>query len=178
MKILGFDTETTGLKAEDGDKLIEVALITYDSVTRKVEDRFVQRLDPERSISAKAQEIHGITYDELVGMPKFHHIASQVHERFEAADLVVAHNLGFDAMFFLCEFNAIGMKLPSKPSVDTMEQGRWACPDGKLPRLEELCFSLGVTYDRAAAHSADYDVFVMMECFWRGLDRGFFKTSI
>jgi DNA polymerase-3 subunit epsilon len=178
MKVMGFDSETTGLKADAGDKLIEVALLTYDFATRKLVDKYVQRLDPERSITAGAQEVHGITYDELVGMPKFRDVAPEIHKRFEAADLVIAHNLDFDAMFFLIEFQAAGFKLPSKASLDTMTEARWACPDGKFPKLQELCFALGVKYDPSLAHAADYDVDVMMQCFWRGLDRGFYTPEM
>lgn len=178
MLVTGFDTETTGLKAEAGDKLIEVALLTYDSNTRKLVDRYVQRLDPERSISPGAQDIHGIAYEELMGQPKFRDVADEIHKRLAAADLIIAHNLDFDAMFMLCEFQALAMKLPNVKSLCTMQNGRWACPDGKFPRLEELCFALGVEYDTASAHAAEYDVDCMMQCFWRGLDRGFFVPEI
>lgn len=174
MLILGLDTETTGLKAQEGDKIIEIALLTYDTATRKVVDKYVQRINPQRSIAPKAQEVHGITQADLVGMPLFADVAAEIHKRLDAADIVVAHNLEFDAMFLLCELQAAGLALPSKYSIDTMKEARWACSDGKLPRLGELCFALGVDYDAAAAHAADYDVLIMMECLWRGLDRGFY----
>lgn len=173
-RFLCFDTETSGLKPESGDRLIEVALVTYDSDTRKATRTYVQRLDPECSISSGAQAVHGIAYADLVGKPRFRDVAAEIHAQFEAADMVIAHNLPFDATFFLYEFQAAGLKLPSKPSVDTMGRGRWATPNGKLPRLGELCFALGVKYDAAAAHSALYDVERTIECFWRGLDRGFY----
>ncbi|KCY89039.1 hypothetical protein J831_3542, partial [Acinetobacter baumannii 25691_8] len=38
-----------------------------------------------------------------------------------------------------------------------------------------LCFALNIDYDPNAAHAADYDVDVMMQCFFAGLDRGFYK---
>ncbi|KAA0671905.1 DNA polymerase III subunit epsilon, partial [Acinetobacter baumannii] len=52
--ILGVDTETTGLEVENGDKIIEIALIKYDLDGAKLEE-FVQRIDPERNIDPKAQ---------------------------------------------------------------------------------------------------------------------------
>lgn len=174
MKALMFDSETTGLKAEDGDKLIEVALITYDTETRKAIDKYIQRIDPECSISAGAQEVHGISYSQLVGKPKFAEIAQHCHDLFTQADFVVAHNLVFDATFFMYEFQACGLVLPTKPSIDTMTEARWACPDGKYPKLGELCFALRVPYDPAAAHSAEYDVEVMAQCLFKGADLGFY----
>ncbi|MDY7537560.1 3'-5' exonuclease [Undibacterium sp. RTI2.1] len=175
MKIIGFDTETTGLKPMDGDKIIEIALLTYDSDTRKLIDKYVQRINPERPISAGAQDIHGITFESLVLMPKFKQIAHEVKSRLDAADLLVAHNLNFDAEFLICEFAACGLPIRDMPSIDTMTEARWACAEGKYPKLSELCFALGVTYDQSAAHAADYDVDVMMQCLWRGLDRGFYQ---
>lgn len=177
MKILGFDTETTGLDPATGDKIIEVALLTYDSDSRQIIDSYIQRIDPERSISPKAQEVHGIMYEELVGQPKFCDIASIIHGHFERADAFVAHNITFDAAFILYEFAAVGLKIPDRLLFDTMEEARFATPNGKYPRLEELCFAFDVPYDKAAAHAAQYDVERMMECFWKGLDQGFYKIT-
>lgn len=174
MKIMGFDTETTGLKANDGDRIIEVALLTYDFATRELVDEYVQRIDPDRSIAAAAQAVHGIRYEDLVGMPRFKEVASEIHKRFTEADCVVAHNLNFDAMFLMAEFGRVGIVMPQAESVDTMTDSRWACPDGKFPRLGELAFALQVPFDPAKAHGAAYDVTVMMACFFAGLDRGFY----
>ncbi|MCK7732499.1 3'-5' exonuclease, partial [Klebsiella pneumoniae] len=53
--------------------------------------------------------------------------------------------------------------------------GLWATEDGKRPRLEELAFSLGFTYDRDKAHSALYDTELMMQCFFKAREKyGFF----
>jgi DNA polymerase-3 subunit epsilon len=175
MNVLFFDTETTGFHADSGDKLVEIALLTYDLGSRSLVDKFITRIDPERSIPASAQAVHGITYESLVGMPKFIDIAADVHKRFAEAQLVVAHNLTFDATFVMCELAAAGMSMVSVPSVDTMTEARWATPDGKSPTLEELCFALGVPFERARAHGAEYDTKKLAECFFEGYDRGFYK---
>lgn len=173
MIITVFDTETTGLKADGGDRIIEVALLTYDSATRHQVGRFVQRIDPERAIGAEAQAIHGIGYHDLVGMPKFRDVAAIVHERYGSSGLIVAHNLAFDIGFLRAEFMPLGLALPPTPGVCTMSGCRWATPDGKLPKLGELAFALGVPYDTSSAHAADYDCEVTIACFWRALERGF-----
>jgi DNA polymerase III subunit epsilon len=170
--LTGFDTETTGLEAEKGDKIVEVALLTYDLATQKLVDKYVQRVDPERAISAKAQEIHGIAYSDLVGMPKFRDIAPEVERRFAQSDLVIAHNIAFDLEFLITEFTACGIAIPDVDGWDTMSESRWACPDGKFPRLEELCFALNIPFDANAAHAAEYDVAKMMECFFEAMKRG------
>ena len=83
--------------------------------------------------------------------------------------------MGFDGPFIAAELNRIGVNVPDVHSFCTMENARWACPDGKLPRLGELCFAMGVDYDPAKAHAAEYDVQVMMDCYFKGLLRGFYQ---
>lgn len=175
MLIIGLDTETTGLKQEAGHRIIEIAMLTYDSDTEKCVDSWVQRIDPERSIDPAAQEVHGIAYRDLEGMPKWDAVAPQIVERMKKAELLVAHNMGFDGPFIAAELMRVGQPVPDVYSLCTMESARWACPDGKLPRLGELCFALGVDYDPSKAHGAEYDVSVMMDCFFRGLTRGFYE---
>lgn len=175
MLIVGLDTETTGLKQEDGHRIIEIAMLSYDLDTQKLVDTWVQRIDPERSIDPGAQAAHGISYSELVGQPKWEDVAPEVAKRIGTAGLLVAHNMGFDGPFIAAELMRVSQNVPNVHSLCTMENARWACPDGKLPRLGELCFALNVPYDPAKAHGAEYDVSVMMACFFRALDRGFYE---
>ena len=175
---MGLDLETTGLSQEKGDRIIEVALLTYDFDSRELVDRYVTRIDPQRAIDPKAQEVHKISYEQLVGCPVWDDIAGEVHSRIARADLLIAHNMGFDGPFLAGELARVGMAVPTTPGFCTMENGRWACFDGKLPKLMELCDCLSVPYDQDAAHAADYDVEVMMACFWKGLDRGFFNPNL
>lgn len=175
MLVIGLDTETTGLSQEKGAKIIEIGLLTYDMATRKCVDRWVQRIDPEQPIEAGAQAVHGICYEDLVGSPKWTAVADDIAKRISRASLLVAHNMKFDGPFIAAELIRVGVKVPDVHSFCTMENGRWACPDGKNPRLGELCFALGVEYDTAKAHGAEYDIEVMMDCFFKGLERGFYK---
>ncbi|WP_151708850.1 3'-5' exonuclease [Acinetobacter brisouii] len=177
MIITCLDTETTGLSQEDGDKIIEIALLSYDLGARKLTDRYVQRFNPNRAISAEAQAVHGISLNDLVGCPTWEDEAHEVHRRIQGSQLLVAHNFGFDGPFIAGEIARLGLAVPQVPSFCTMENGRWATFDGKLPKLQELCFCLGVQYDTSAAHAADYDTEVMAECLFRGIDRGVFKLG-
>lgn len=175
LKLIGLDTETTGLKQEDGHRIIEIAMLTYDLDTRRLEDTWIQRIDPERPIDPKAQEVHGIAYTDLVGCPKWDDLAPEIARRMSGANLLIAHNMGFDGPFIAAELIRVGQKVPDVHALCTMENAHWACPDGKLPRLGELCFALGVDYDTSKAHGAEYDVSVMMDCFFKGHMRGFYK---
>jgi DNA polymerase-3 subunit epsilon len=173
--LAGLDIETTGLDQSTGHRIIEVALLSYDLHTRELVDRYVQRIDPERPIDPKAQAVHGISYAELAGQPKWEAIAPHLARRLAGCDYVIIHNRQFDEPFVTAELARVGLTFGPAGTYCTMENGRWATMDGKSPRLQELCFSLGIPYDAMLAHAAEYDVDRMVECFWRGLDRGFYR---
>lgn len=175
--ILGVDTETTGVELDKGDKIIEIALIKYDFDGKKI-DEYVRRIDPERSINPKAQAVHGIAYSDLIGCPKFEDLAGEVAERVNEASLLIAHNFAFDGPFIATELKQSGYEVDLVSSFCTMENGRWATFDGKYPKLAELCRALGVDYDTSAAHAASYDVDVMMQCFFKARQRGFFQVDL
>jgi DNA polymerase-3 subunit epsilon len=178
MIVSGYDTETTGLKWVDGHRIIEVGLLHYDFDTRKPVDKFVTRIDPERAIDAKAQAVHGIAYDDLVGMPKWVDVAPKLVEELNKSDLIVMHNGGFDAPFTNGELKRLGLHVkPDLIGFCTLTHARWATPDGKSPRLGELCFALNLPYDPSLAHGAEYDVERMMACFFAGVERGFYKPD-
>ncbi len=170
--ILGLDTETTGFINPD-HRIVEV----YNGLWRNGQKIFEyeQRIDPERGMPADAQRVHGISAHDLFGKPTWDKVAPAQMKVLSKAHMVVAHNADFDWGFFDQEFKRVGMKLPDIPVFCTMTEGVWATPDGKSPRLEELCFACEVEYDPAAAHAARYDVDKMMECFFKGLEWGFFE---
>jgi len=170
-----YDSESTGLKQEDGHRLIEVATHIYDLDSKTRVGRFVQRINPERGIDPEAQAIHGIAFDELINEPTWDEVGPKLSKILSACTYVAAHNgFGFDYPFTFREFIRIGAPVPKIHAIDTMLQARWATGDGSLPNLKALCFACGVDYDPAQAHAADYDVEVMAACFFSQFDRGFF----
>lgn len=177
MIIAGIDTETTGLDVTAGHRIIEIAIIRYDFDTKQKISEYVQRIDPKRPIDAKAQAVHHISEAELVGMPTWDQVAARVKQELESSDMLVAHNMGFDAPFIVCELQRVGQDLTRADLFCTMEGARWATFDGKLPKLQELCNALGVPYDPAKAHAAQYDVERMMDCFFRGVARGRYNVA-
>jgi len=175
VEFIVLDTETTGLHQEKGHRIIEIALLRYDLESRKLLDSWVKRIDPERPIDPGAQEVHGIAYEDLVGCPKWDELANEISLRMNSCDLLVAHNMGFDGPFIGLELSRVGIMVPQTDTFCTMVNARWACPDGKLPKLAEVAFALQVPYDASAAHAASYDVSVTAECLFRGLERGFYQ---
>lgn len=108
-------------------------------------------------------------------MPTWETVAPIVCQILSRADLLIAHNGNeFDLPFIAKELKRVGLKMPEKPSIDTMLDGVWATSDGKKPKLGELAFACGIEYDPAKVHAASYKVDVMMRCFYKALDWGFF----
>lgn len=178
MFVTGIDCETTGLEWEDGHKLVEVALVVYNA-DRTKRGAYVKRINPQRSISAGAFRVHGISLADVATAPEWKTVAPRVSDILRASSLIVAHNgLSFDIPFFNHELKAEGLPPITAPCFDTMVEARWATPNGKSPNLGELCFACGVDYDTEKAHGAEYDVEVMMASFFRAVDWGFFKPPI
>lgn len=176
MIIAGVDIETTGL--EPGDhRIIEVYIGLWQMPSRSLVAQYNQRIHPQRSIMAAAQALHHISITDLDGCPVWETVAPHVRSFIDRADLIVWHNGdGFDGPFLDYEFNRVKVpKMVVKPTIDTMKDGRWATSRGEVPTLGVLCWGCEVDYDPTKAHAAEYDVQKMMECFFKGLDWGWFK---
>lgn len=178
MIIGALDTETTGL--EPGDhRFIEIFVEQIEYPSRKSLTKKLQRINPQRSIQPAAQAVHKISLSDLIGCPSWEDVAPDIHKLIAGCDLLVAHNgEGFDLPFLNYEFKRVGLPEIRVPMFDTMLHGRWSTPIGKVPNLGELCWACEVDYDGSKAHAADYDVGVMMDCFFRGLDWGFFQAPL
>lgn len=177
--VAGLDLETTGLDPED-HRIIEIAICVYDLRTGNKVGSFEKRVHPQRTIQPKAQEVHGISIEDLKGCPIWSEIAPKVNSILSKCHVVVGHNgIGFDFPFLAIEQMKAGLELPDNlKAVDTMTEARWATSDGKVPSLKELAFSLGFEYDESKAHAALYDVELMMDCFFKAREKyGYFQID-
>lgn len=175
------DIESTGLKVEDGHRIIEIAYSAwaYDTVTgdrRKIGKTWLQRIDPKRPIDAGAQAVHGISLADLKGCPEWSAVAPTVYKLMSKTNVIVAHNAEFDIPFIGYELIRLGYKLPDLKVFCTMMHGRGATAFGKAPNLGELCYATGVDYDAETAHAADYDVEVLETAYWKGVESGLFQA--
>ena len=101
-----FDTETTGLDAANGDRLIELGCI--EIVNRIPTGReFHRYLNPERDIHRDAVAVHGLTSEFLKDKPLFKDVADEFLEFIGDAPLV-AHNATFDLGFINAELERAG----------------------------------------------------------------------
>ncbi|MEP7283636.1 MAG: exonuclease domain-containing protein, partial [Rubrivivax sp.] len=71
------DTETTGLAADAGDRIVEIGLIEMVGRRRTGNDRHWY-LNPERACHPDAVRVHGLTDDFLADKPRFAAVASEL----------------------------------------------------------------------------------------------------
>jgi DNA polymerase-3 subunit epsilon len=170
-RLVFLDTETTGLDARSGHRIIEVAGI--EAVGRDLTGRHLHfYLDPEREIDAGATAVHGYTWDDLRGKPKF---ATIVHEllAFLVGASVVIHNAPFDVSFLNHELARL--RMPSLSSLDLVIVDSLALAKEKVPgkrnSLDALCDRLGVDNSQRNLHGALLDARLLAEVYF-GLTRG------
>lgn len=170
------DIESTGL-CEPEHRIVEFFGAHYDLESKRLEAELLHRIDPQRGIAVDAQRVHGISSAELIGKPTFEMVGGEIRDFLLQGDLVVAHNGDtFDLPFLNMEFQRVGLPAIKWRSFDTMSC-RWATPAGKPPSLQEFAFACGIDYDPAQAHAAAYDVKVMGEAFFNGLEWGWINLE-
>lgn len=168
----GLDIETTGLDPAT-DRITEIGLVLYRDSARV--GQYGKRVNPEREVSAKAQQVTGLSWVMLKDEPVWSQIGKDVQAILNKVDVLIGHNIiNFDWPFIQAEQSRIGLTLPDRQIVDT-QSARWATGDGKVPSLKELCWSLGQEYDEVQAHSAIYDAELSLICYLRGKEYGFYQ---
>jgi DNA polymerase-3 subunit epsilon len=165
MRHIILDTETTGLDPKLGHRIIEVAAV--ELVDRRPTGRTLQMyVDPEREIDAGASEVHGKTWDDLKGKPKFADIVPALLDFVRGATWVI-HNAPFDVGFLDAELGYA--KLPPCADIyggliDTLALAREAFP-GKRNNLNALCERFGVSNAHRTLHGALLDAQLLTEVY-------------
>ena len=111
------DTETTGLSAETGDRVIELGCV--ELLNRKLTGKNLHiYFNPERDSHEDALRVHGISNEFLRDKPKFAEMADEILEYLQGAELII-HNAAFDIGFLNKEFQLCGLK-PVKAYVENV----------------------------------------------------------
>ena len=110
------DMETTGLSPRV-DRVVEIAVIQLDRELSPCGE-FATLINPGRDIGAT--HVHRITARDVVGAPRFEHVAPMLLDVLRGR-VVVAHNVQFDVRFLHAEFARMGIGLPELPVMCTMQ---------------------------------------------------------
>ena len=126
-----FDTETTGLSPENGDRLVEIGaveLINHIPTGRT----YHQYINPERSVPEEVVAVHGLTEEFLKDYPVFAEVAAAFVEFVGEDGVLVAHNASFDIKFINFELKKLGRaEYEWDRVVDTLEIARKKFPGAK-----------------------------------------------
>jgi DNA polymerase-3 subunit epsilon len=164
MREIVFDTETTGLNPQEGDRIIEIGAVELEN--RFLTGRtFHAYVNPEgRAVHREAQQISGITDQFLADKPPFSAVATQFLEFVGDAKLV-AHNAPFDLAFLNAEFARIGAaELALDRIIDTLTLARRRHPMGPNS-LDALCQRYGIDNSRREKHGALIDSELLAEVY-------------
>ena len=159
------DTETTGLNARLGDRVIEIGCV--EVLNRRITERTFHRyVNPEREIDEGASRIHGLTREDLVDKPRFADIAREFVDYIRGAELVI-HNADFDTEFLdrelaLAELG--GVLKHAAGVVDTLAIARELHP-GKKNSLDALCERYLVDNSHRTLHGALLDARLLAEVY-------------
>ncbi|MCX7892633.1 MAG: DNA polymerase III subunit epsilon [Burkholderiales bacterium] len=165
MRQIVLDTETTGLNARLGDRIIEIGCVEIAN-RRLTGNRFHRYLNPGREIEAGALAVHGISNEFLQDKPRFAEIAGEFLEYVAGAELVI-HNAAFDVEFLDAELGLLG--LPPLAThvagiVDTLKTARELHP-GKKNSLDALCERYAVDNSGRTLHGALLDAELLAEVY-------------
>jgi DNA polymerase-3 subunit epsilon len=159
------DTETTGLNAKLGDRVIEIGCI--ELLSRRVsENHFHRYVNPERKSEEGALRVHGLTDEFLADKPTFAAIAKEFVDYVRGAELII-HNAGFDVEFLDAELKRAGLgRLEDHAAgiVDTLAIARELHP-GKRNSLDALCERYAVDNAHRTLHGALLDARLLAEVY-------------
>jgi DNA polymerase III subunit epsilon len=159
------DTETTGLNARLGDRVIEVGCV--EIVGRRVtEETFHRYVNPEREVEEGAAKVHGLTREFLADKPRFAEIAREFVEYVRGAELVI-HNAEFDLEFLDKELALAGLGRTRDHAagvVDTLALARELHP-GRRNSLDALCERYLVSNRHRTLHGALLDARLLAEVY-------------
>lgn len=160
------DTETTGLNADKGDRLIEVGCLEMIN-RRMTKNRFHRYVNPKRHIDDGAVKVHGITEDFLKDKPTFDDIADELFQFLNGAELII-HNAQFDIGFLNMEFARVNKKYSPITQycsvIDTLVIARQVHP-GQKNNLDALCQRYGVNNKHRDLHGALIDAALLSEVY-------------
>jgi DNA polymerase-3 subunit epsilon len=163
MREIVFDTETTGLDPTTGDRMVEIGCV--EMVGRvPTGATFHAFFNPERSMPAEAEAVHGLSSAFLSTKPLFAQSVDELLEFLGDAPLV-AHNAGFDFGFLNAELERIGRApISLDRMIDTVAIARRKHPGAKNS-LDALCTRYGIDRSHRVKHGALLDAELLAQVY-------------
>lgn len=165
MRQIFLDTETTGLDPAQGHRVIELAAV--EVVNRRITgNRIHHYYNPDREIDEGAQQVHGISLEDLQDKPRFRETVNEFLDFIQGAELVI-HNAPFDVGFLNSELGMIDRGIVADycaSVVDTLKMAKDLRP-GKRNNLDALCREYGVDNSGRTLHGALLDAELLADVY-------------
>ena len=163
MREIIFDTETTGLSPQNGDRVVEIGCV--EMFNRCETGRtFHSYFNPGRPMPIEAENVHGLSDRFLSDKPAFTDVCEDLLEFIGDAPMI-AHNAAFDFGFINHELGSCG-----RPIVDmsrmicTLVIARQKFPGAKHS-LDALCSRFGVDRSQRIKHGALLDAQLLAQVY-------------
>ena len=169
MNEIFLDTETTGLSAKDGDRIVEIACIeTKDLIpTNRV---FHKIINPQKKVSSEAFKVHGFSDDFLKTKEKFDEVVEDFLEFIKNKKLII-HNAPFDIGFLNTELRRANKKILDLKNVeDSLTLARSKFP-ASSNSLDNLCKRFNIDLSRRIKHNALLDCELLREVYINLVDQ-------
>jgi len=163
MREIVLDTETTGLDALRGDRLVEIGCVEMFN-HMPTGQTFHVYINPERDMPQEAFAVHGLSSEFLSDKPLFVAVADEFLEFIGDAPLII-HNASFDIGFINMELERLKRQaIPRDRLVDTLLLARRKHP-GVSNRLDDLCSRYAIDNSRRTKHGALLDAELLAEVY-------------
>ena len=163
-RLIVLDTETTGIRPEEGHRIIEVGAVQI--LNREITNtEFHKYVQPNKPVGDSVN-IHGITDKFLINKPQFDKISKDLLSFIKGATLII-HNAPFDLGFLNNELkiNSIDKKIEDICQViDTLELSKEQRP-GTMHNLDALCRRFGVDTSARTRHGALLDAQILAQVY-------------
>ncbi len=165
MRQIVLDTETTGLSAETGDRIIELGCV--ELFNRKLTGNNLHfYFNPDRDSHEDALRVHGISNEFLRDKPRFSELVEEILAYVQGAEVII-HNAPFDIGFLNKELELLG-KPPFRSFVsgviDSLAMAKEMFP-GKRNSLDALCDRLEVDNSGRTLHGALLDAELLADVY-------------
>jgi DNA polymerase-3 subunit epsilon len=165
MRLIMLDTETTGLRVEEGHRVLEIGCV--ECIDRRVTDhQFHAVINPEREVDEGAAQVHGMRWEQLKDKPIFSQVVDEFLGFINGARLVI-HNAEFDRGFLDSELRRLGREPLShhvESVVDSLAQARELHP-GQKNSLDALCQRYEIRNEHRVLHGALLDARLLAEVY-------------
>ncbi len=163
MREIVLDTETTGLKANGGDRLVEIGCVELvNHMTTGSHYRVY--INPERDMPNEAKKVHGLSDDFLSDKPLFADIIDDFLDFIRDSPLII-HNAEFDIGFLNAELSVVGKtQILMERTIDTLKMAREKFPGSRVS-LDALCSRFQIDNINRKFHGALLDAQLLSEVY-------------